>query len=146
MKPMTMQQAAEATGWSQRMLRYIEQAGLVTTLRTPGGHRLYGARQVDRLRTLRQLVDEHGIGLAEVAFELRMRTEFELYRAVDDWFGAVHRGPASPEAGLYRRLAAERLLDLRALDSAETEERFDTPQSHSTGGLPVSVTLTTDSA
>ena len=113
MKPMTMQQAAEATGWSQRMLRYIEQAGLVTTLRTPGGHRLYGARQIDRLRTLRQLIDEHGIGLAEVAFELRMRTESELSRAVDDWFGAVHRGPASPEAGLYRRLAAERLARAR---------------------------------
>jgi adenosylhomocysteinase len=149
MKPMTMQQAAEATGWSQRMLRYIEQAGLVTTLRTPGGHRLYGPRQVDRLRTLRQLVDEHGIGLAEVAFELRMRTEFELYRAVDDWFGAVHRGPASPEAGLYRRLAAERLLEpreAREFATAETEESLDTPQSHSTGGLPVSVTLTTDRA
>jgi len=111
MKPMTMQQAAEATGWSQRMLRYIEQAGLVTTLRTPGGHRLYGARQVDRLRTLRQLVDEHGIGLAEVAFELRMRTEFELYRAIDDWFGPVHRGPASPEASRFRRMAAERLAE-----------------------------------
>ncbi|MEO9239706.1 MAG: adenosylhomocysteinase, partial [Jatrophihabitantaceae bacterium] len=150
MKPMTMQQAAEATGWSQRMLRYIEQAGLVTTLRTPGGHRLYGARQVDRLRSLRQLIDDHGIGLAEIAFELRMRTEFELYRAVDDWFGAVHRGPASPEAGLYRRLAAERLLEPREaweFVMTETEESFyDHPQSHPTGGIPVSVTLTPDSA
>ena len=34
MKPLTMQQAAETTGWSQRMLRYLEQAGLVNALRT----------------------------------------------------------------------------------------------------------------
>ena len=37
MERMTIQQAAEATGWSQRMLRYLEQAGLVAALRTPGG-------------------------------------------------------------------------------------------------------------
>jgi adenosylhomocysteinase len=152
MKPMTMQQAAEATGWSQRMLRYIEQAGLVTTLRTPGGHRLYGARQIDRLRTLRQLIDEHGIGLAEVAFELRMRTEFELFRAVDDWFGAVHRGPGSPDASLYRRLAAERLLEPREVrefaqpESAETEFTYDIPHHRTHRGASVSVTLTPDSA
>src|SRR6266487_870986 len=30
MPPLTMQQAAAATGWSQRMLRYLEQAGLVS--------------------------------------------------------------------------------------------------------------------
>jgi hypothetical protein len=32
MQTMTIQQAAEATGWSQRMLRYLEQAGLVAAL------------------------------------------------------------------------------------------------------------------
>ena len=36
MQSLSMQQAAEATGWSQRMLRYLEQAGLVAALRTPG--------------------------------------------------------------------------------------------------------------
>jgi adenosylhomocysteinase len=151
MKPMTMQQAADATGWSQRMLRYIEQAGLVTTLRTPGGHRLYGARQIDRLRALRRLVDEHGIGLAEIAFELRMRTEFELYRAVDDWFGPVHRGPASPEASRFRRMAAERLAEGREAEGREpmhTDSDTTVPQPRSTtiGGDPVSVSLTKDSA
>ncbi len=150
MKPMTMQQAAEATGWSQRMLRYIEQAGLVTTLRTPGGHRLYGARQIDRLRSLRRLIDEHGLGLAEIAFELRMRTEFELYRAVDDWFGPVHRGPASPEASRFRRMAAERLAEGREAEgreprSADSDTHVAQPRS-TTGGDSVSVSLTKDSA
>ncbi len=151
MKPMTMQQAAEATGWSQRMLRYIEQAGLVTTLRTPGGHRLYGARQIDRLRSLRQLVDEHGLGLAEIAFELRMRTEFELYRAVDEWFGPVHRGPASPEASRFRRMAAERLAEGRETEGRDrphpdSEHTEPQPRSTTTGGDSVSVSLTKDSA
>ena len=57
MKSLTIQQAAEATGWSQRMLRYLEQAGLVAALRTAGGHRHYGPRQVERLQRLRDLID-----------------------------------------------------------------------------------------
>ncbi|MDQ1731439.1 MAG: adenosylhomocysteinase, partial [Pseudonocardiales bacterium] len=138
MKPLTMQQAAEATGWSQRMLRYIEQAGLVATQRTPGGHRLYGARQIDRLRSLRRLIEEHGIGLAEVAFELRMRTEADLSRAVDDWFGAVHRFSASPEADRYRRLAINE-SDFPAI-AIPTQHRTTIE------GETVSVTLTPDSA
>ena len=48
MKPLTMHQAVETTGWSQRMLRYLEQHGLVTSMRSPGGHRLYGPRQIER--------------------------------------------------------------------------------------------------
>jgi len=146
MKPMTMQQAAEATGWSQRMLRYIEQAGLVTTLRTPGGHRLYAARQIDRLRTLRALIDDHGIGLAEIAFELRMRTEFELYRAVDDWFGPVHRGPGSPEASRFRRMAAERLAENADVEHTEVDPSIQQQFRYTTRGDSVSVTLTKDSA
>ena len=44
-------------------------------------------------------------GITEIAFELRMRTDPELARAVDDWFGPLHRAAAPPEAGIYRRLA-----------------------------------------
>jgi len=130
MKPMTIQQAAEATGWSQRMLRYIEQSGLVATQRTAGGHRLYGARQIDRLRTLRRLIDTHDIGLTDVAFELRMRTEVVLSQAVDEWFGAVHRAPSAPESSRYRHLA-----------------EHDPYRKHlPIGGEHMSTTLTPDSA
>src|SRR6476469_957276 len=104
MESLSIQQAAEATGWSQRMLRYLEQAGLVAALRTPGGHRHYGPRQIERLQKLRELIDGHGLGINDIAFELRMRTDPQLARAVDDWFGALHRSAAPPEAGLYRRL------------------------------------------
>ena len=42
--------AAARTGWSARMLRYLEQAGLVVPSRTPSGYRLYGLRELNQLR------------------------------------------------------------------------------------------------
>ena len=129
MRTLTIQQAADATGWSQRMLRYLEQAGLVATLRTPGGHRMYGPRQIERLQRLRDLLTEHGIGITDIAFELRMRTDPGLARAVDEWFGAIHRATASVQSGIYRRLTSE--------------EQFPVPVEL---GENVSLALTADSA
>jgi adenosylhomocysteinase len=129
MRTLTIQQAADATGWSQRMLRYLEQAGLVAALRTPGGHRTYGPRQIERLQRLRDLLAEHGIGITDIAFELRMRTDPGLARAVDEWFGAIHRATASVESGIYRRLTSE--------------EQFPVPVEL---GENVSLALTADSA
>ncbi|SDJ33795.1 adenosylhomocysteinase [Frankineae bacterium MT45] len=130
MKPLTIQQAAEATGWSQRMLRYLEQSGLVTAMRSPGGHRHYGPRQIEQLQKLRELIGVHDLGITDIAFELRMRTDSSLARAVDDWFGAVHRFAAPEHAGIYRRLAAQQ---------QSQDHRLQT-------GEKVSVTLTPDSA
>jgi adenosylhomocysteinase len=107
MQSLTIQQAAEATGWSQRMLRYLEQAGLVAALRTTGGHRHYGPRQIERLQGLRELIDTHGLGITDIAFELRMRTDPQLARSVDEWFGPIHRAAAPHGTGIYRRLTAE---------------------------------------
>src|ERR1700761_8827357 len=104
---LTIQQAADATGWSQRMLRYLEQAGLVSALRTNGGHRSYDPRQIERLQRLRDLIDDHELGITDIAFELRMRTDADLARSVDDWFGALHRISPPPEASFYRRLAID---------------------------------------
>src|SRR3954471_8113027 len=130
MKPLSMQQAVETTGWSQRMLRYLEQAGLVSALRTPGGHRLYGPRQIERLQQLRKLIDAHGLGITDIAFELRMRSDPQLARAVDEWFGPIHRFAAPPGAGMYRRLAT-----LESHDNHTSAE-----------GEHVSITLAPDSA
>ncbi len=135
MQSFTIAQAAEATGWSQRMLRYVEQAGLVAALRTPGGHRHYGPRQIERLQRLRELIDEHDLGITEIAFELRMRTEPQLARAVDEWFGPLHRAAAPPGAGIYRRLASE---DTALPNTREQETPIE--------GVHVPVTLTPDSA
>ena len=138
----SIQQAADSTGWSQRMLRYLETAGLVTAVRTTGGHRQYGPRQLDRLRSLRSMVDEHGIGITDVVFELRMRTDPALARSIDEWFGAMHRLAAPPSAGLYRRLA-----EPSPTYRPEPAQADPTSQSSRTDtGAPMSLTLVSDSA
>ncbi len=105
MQGISIQQAAETTGWSPRMLRYLERSGLIRPLRTAGGHRTYRPRQIQRLRNLKVLVERFGIGPSDVAFELRIRTDPDLAHALDAWFGAVHRVAAPPSASFYRRMA-----------------------------------------
>jgi DNA-binding transcriptional MerR regulator len=90
---LTIQEAAATTGWSPRMLRYIERVGLVELARTPAGYRLYGPEQLQRLRTLRALLATRGFGLAELVFALRLRREPDLRSAVDAWLDAVPERP-----------------------------------------------------
>src|SRR3974390_1157306 len=51
MEPLHVGHAAAHTGWSARMLRYLEQAGLVVPSRTPAGYRLYGLRELNQPRS-----------------------------------------------------------------------------------------------
>ena len=145
---LTMREAAETTGWSPRMLRYLEDHGLVTTHRSAGGHRHYPPRQVDRLRQLKTLLDEHGLGITDLAYELRTRTEPTLARGVEEWFGPLHR-VAGPDQ-VYRRLAAEQPHQLRPsspppANPRQPELRQSSPVSRESE-TPMSVTLTVDSA
>jgi len=94
MTTLTIHEAATTTGWSPRMLRYIEQLGLVESPRSTSGYRLYGPAQLQRLRTLRELLDQHGLELGDVGFALRLRREPELADALDAWFEAAPRRPA----------------------------------------------------
>jgi MerR family transcriptional regulator, copper efflux regulator len=94
MRALPIAEAAAVTGWSARMLRYIESAGLVAPDRTVSGYRMYGPGHLQRLRTLRALLEEHGLSLAEVGFAARLRRDRDLAAAVDDWF-AAH--PARPD-------------------------------------------------
>jgi MerR family transcriptional regulator, copper efflux regulator len=91
---LTIQEAAETTGWSPRMLRYVERVGLVEPRRSAAGYRLFGPAELQRLRTLRELLTEHDIGLSDLAFALRLRQEPELRRATDAWFEAEPERPA----------------------------------------------------
>ena len=45
MDDLTVGQASLRTGWSPRMLRYLETAGLVAPRRTAAGYRLCGLRE-----------------------------------------------------------------------------------------------------
>jgi DNA-binding transcriptional MerR regulator len=93
MATLTIHEAAQTTGWSARMLRYIEQLGLIESPRSPAGYRLYGPAQLQRLRTLRELLDAHGLELGDVGFALRLRKEPQLAEALDEWFEATPRKP-----------------------------------------------------
>ncbi len=95
MPALTIHEAATTTGWSPRMLRYVEQLGLVESPRSPAGYRLYGPAQLQRLRTLRELLQDHGVELGDVGFALRLRREPELAAALDEWFEAEPRRPSS---------------------------------------------------
>jgi MerR family copper efflux transcriptional regulator len=96
---LTIHEAAQTTGWSARMLRYIEEIGLVESPRSPAGYRLYGPAQLQRLRTLKELLDTHGLELGDVGFALRLRKEPALTEALDEWFEATPRKPVEiPDA------------------------------------------------
>lgn len=84
----TVSAAAAETGWSARMLRYLEDHGLVTPRRTGAGYRLYGLPELNRLRALKDLRRRFGVELAELAFARRLRREPELRHAVDAWLAA----------------------------------------------------------
>jgi len=94
MAALTIHEAATTTGWSPRMLRYVEQLGLVDAPRSAAGYRLYGAAQLQRLRTLRELLGTHRLELSDVGFALRLRREPELAAALDAWFSAEPRRPS----------------------------------------------------
>ena len=90
---LTIHEAAETTGWSARMLRYIERAGLVEPQRSASGYRLYGPGELQRLRTLRGLLGEHEVSLNDVGFALRLRRDEQLSSAVETWFEAQPERP-----------------------------------------------------
>jgi MerR family copper efflux transcriptional regulator len=91
---LTINEAAATTGWSARMLRYIEQAGLVAPDRSASGYRLYGPAELQRLRTLKELLAGFEVTLAEVAFTARLEREAELRVAISDWLAAEAERPA----------------------------------------------------
>jgi MerR family transcriptional regulator, copper efflux regulator len=82
-------EAAARTGWSPRMLRYLERVGLVVPARTPAGYRRYGLRELNQLRSLTELRRRFQVDLAEIAFAARLRREPELRRAVDGWLAGA---------------------------------------------------------
>ena len=111
---LTIHEAAETTGWSARMLRYVESAGLLEPQRSASGYRLYGPGELQRLRTLRELIGTHGIGLQEVGFALRLRRERQLRDAVEAWFEAEPERPADVPATDWLRFEQEKHSKLLA--------------------------------
>jgi DNA-binding transcriptional MerR regulator len=82
---LSIAEAAKRTAWSPRMLRYLDAAALVVPRRTASGYRAYDLRELNQLRSLRELRRRFGVELGEVAFAARLRREPELRAAVDTW-------------------------------------------------------------
>jgi MerR family copper efflux transcriptional regulator len=108
MDALTIHEAAATTGWSPRMLRYVERVGLVEPARSSAGYRLYGPAELQRLRTLRELLDEHDIGLSDLAFALRLRRDGDLRAATDAWFEAQAQQPPNVPASDWLRFEQEK--------------------------------------
>lgn len=102
----TVGQAAARSGWSARMLRYLEQAGLVVPARTPSGYRLYGIRELNQLRTLIDLRRRFAVELTELAFAARLRREPDLRAAVDTWLAGTGVEALDWEQRKHERLLA----------------------------------------
>ncbi len=115
MEGLTINEAAETTGWSPRMLRYIESAGLIEPPRSPSGYRIFGPGELQRLRTLRQLLARFDCALSDVAFTKRYAGDPELRTALDRWFEERPERPAGVSSGdwlSWEQQKHERLLDM----------------------------------
>jgi MerR family transcriptional regulator, copper efflux regulator len=85
MDALSIGEAAARSGWSPRMLRYLDAAGLVVPDRTGSRYRAYGIRELNQLRSLRELRRRFAVEIGEVAFAARLRREPDLRAAVETW-------------------------------------------------------------
>ena len=118
---LTIHEAAETTGWSPRMLRYIERSGLVAPPRSESGYRLYGPGELQRLRTLRELLDRFGIGLGDVGFAQRLKDDRDLSAAIESWLESQARRPEHVPAAAWLRFEQEKHERLLAAAAAQSQ-------------------------
>ncbi|HEV8063549.1 MAG TPA: MerR family transcriptional regulator [Acidimicrobiales bacterium] len=117
---LTIHEAATTTGWSARMLRYIEESGLIVPPRSSAGYRLYGPAELQRLRTLRELIADGGIELSDVSFALRLRDDRDLKAAVDSWLAAQATRPDEVDASEWLAYEQEKHARLLLATAATT--------------------------
>jgi MerR family copper efflux transcriptional regulator len=106
MEPLKIGQAAAHTGWSPRMLRYLEHMGLVTPDRSASGYRRYALRELNQMRSLAELLRRFGIEISDVAFAARLRREAALRAAVDSWLAGMELAALEWEQRKHERLLA----------------------------------------
>ncbi|MDX6437289.1 MAG: MerR family transcriptional regulator, copper efflux regulator [Gaiellaceae bacterium] len=106
MKDLTVGEASVQTGWSPRMLRYLEGLGLVVPRRSKAGYRLYGLLELNQLRSLQELRDRHDVELNDVAFAARLDREPQLRAAVETWLAGTQLSALDWEQRKHERLLA----------------------------------------
>jgi MerR family copper efflux transcriptional regulator len=106
MDGLTVGGAAARTGWSARMLRYLEAAGLVVPERTHAGYRVYGMRELNQLRSLRELRRRFAVEIGDISFAARLRREPDLRAAVETWLHGTGVDALDWEQRKHERLLA----------------------------------------
>lgn len=103
---MRIGEVAAAVGASPRALRYYEEQGLLSSVRSPSGQRHYGDDAVDRVRWIRAL---YAAGLSS--------------KAITGLVPCVHTGVATDD--MIARLIAERgRIDAQIADLTATRDRL----------------------
>jgi MerR family transcriptional regulator, copper efflux regulator len=102
----TVGEAATRTGWSPRMLRYLERTGLVVPRRTASGYRAYGLLELNQLRSLKRLRQHFKVELTDMAFAARLRREPDLRAAVDTWLAGTEFAALDWDQRKHERLLA----------------------------------------
>ena len=92
--------ASRLLGMHPQTLRKYERLGLVRPDRTVGSMRLYPPEQIERLRLIKQLVEERGINLAGVQHLLSVADAVQRLRPLAS-------GEALSRRGGHRRLLRE---------------------------------------
>ncbi len=115
MEALTIHEAAQTSGWSPRMLRYVESAGLVAPARSASGYRLYGPAELQRLRTLKELLGRFDLGLTDVAFAARLAVDAELADEVRRWLEATPHRPEHVSAAEWLRFEQDKHQRLLAI-------------------------------
>ncbi|MFF7245309.1 MerR family transcriptional regulator [Embleya sp. NPDC008237] len=106
---MRIGELAKATGTTPRALRHYEQAGLIESVRSANGYRVYDEDAVARVRSIRDLL---GVGLT-----------LDDVRAFLPCLDAGVDVAAQPPSASAVRIAVDRLAVLDARIAAQTEAR-----------------------
>ena len=104
MDELTVGEAAARTGWSPRMLRYLEASGLVVPRRSAAGYRLYGLLEINQLRSLQALRRRYDVELSDMAFAARLDREPDLRAAVVTWLAGAQLSALDWEQRKHERL------------------------------------------
>jgi MerR family transcriptional regulator, heat shock protein HspR len=117
--------AAELAGVHPQTLRIYERKGLLRPSRTAGNTRRYSERDIELLRTIQELTQEHGVNLAGVKMIVEMERQLdELRQTIEELSNEMERQRrrlaqaaerARLEAEAEARRRAERDRDAHAL-------------------------------
>ena len=76
----TISIVADIVGLHEQSLRMYERRGLIRPQRSEGNIRLFSDEDVERVRTIKRLVDDLGVNLAGAEVILHMREQMDAMR------------------------------------------------------------------